>query len=264
MASYRFLRGIRTAGFWFFGPFEAAYRRTRQAPDLPPLWLRRHTGRVALFESAASQIAKLIGAGNHVRPDDLVLDLGCGPGAMAPYFAEQLGADGRYVGVDVHAASIEWCRRRFALDSRFAFHLADLRTPYSERSRGNPSRYELPLPDQSVGFVLAKSVFTHLPPAEAQQYLREVRRVLIPGRHVFLTVFLFETGGVPAFRYGDESRGIRWLRRGRIQAGLAYEKETFLGMVADAGLRVRDFLPIFYPGSSPKLTGQDILILERE
>jgi SAM-dependent methyltransferase len=233
-------------------------------PDLPPLWLRRHTGRVALFESAAAQIATLIGAGNHVRLDDLVLDLGCGPGAMAPYFAGYLGANGRYVGVDVHASSIEWCRKRFASDSRLAFHLADLRTPYSERLRGNPSHYELPLLDQSAGFVLAKSLFTHLPPEEAQQYLREVQRVLIPGRHAFLTAFLYETGGVPAFPYGDKSRGIRWLRRGRIQAGLAYEKETFLKMVADAGLRVCDFLPIFYPGSARRLTGQDILILERE
>jgi SAM-dependent methyltransferase len=183
---------------------------------------------------------------------------------MAPYFAKHLGADGRYVGVDVHSASIEWCRRRFAVDSRLAFHLADLRTPYSERLRGDPALYELPLPDQSAGFVLAKSVFTHLPPAEAQRYLREVRRVLISGRHAFLTAFLFGTGGVPAFPYSDASRGIRWLRRGRIQAGLAYEKQTFLAMVADAGLRVREFLPIFYPGSARRLTGQDILILERE
>jgi hypothetical protein len=35
-------------------------------------------------------------------------------------------------------------------------------------------------------------------------------------------------------------------------------------MVADSGLQVRDFLPVFYPGSALKLTGQDILVLERQ
>jgi SAM-dependent methyltransferase len=263
-ATFRFLRGIRTAGLRVSSPFESTYRRIRHAPELPPLWLRRHTGRVALFESAAAQTARLIRDGNHVRPGDLVLDLGCGPGAMAPFFGEMLGASGRYVGLDVHTASIQWCRRRFATDPRFEFHLADVRTPYSGRGLGDPSIYALPLPDQSVGFALAKSLFTHLLPAEARQYLGELQRVLKSGAHVFLTAFLYESGSVPAFPYGDETAGIRWVRRGRIQAAIAYEKETFLGMVADSGLQVRDFLPVFYPGSALKLTGQDILVLKRQ
>ena len=262
-ASFRLLRGIRTVGLWLIGPFEATFRRIRRFPDLPPLWLRRHAGRVALFESAAAQTARLIRDGNHVRPGDLILDLGCGPGAMAPYAAEMMGASGRYVGLDVHAASIDWCRRRFAADPRFEFHLADVRTPYSKHALGNPSLYGLPVPDESTGFALAKSLFTHLLPAEARQYLRELRRVLIPGRHVFLTAFLYEPGSVPAFPYSDVASGIRWRRRGRPQAGIAYEKDSFLGMVADAGLRVRDFCPVFYPGSARELMGQDILILER-
>jgi hypothetical protein len=114
-----------------------------------------------------------------------------------------------------------------------------------------------------VGFALAKSLFTHLLPADAQHYLHELRRVLMPSRYLFLTAFLFEPGSVPSFRYADEGAGVRWRRRGRPHAGLAYEKGRFLEMVADARLRVSDFCAIFYPGRSREATGQDIVVLER-
>jgi SAM-dependent methyltransferase len=262
-ASFVLARGVRTLGLWLLGPVDAALRGLRRASDLPPLWLRRHAGRVAVFESAAAQTARLIRDGKHVHPDDLILDLGCGPGAMAPYLGSMLGPAGRYVGLDVHASSIRWCQRHFAADPRLQFVLADIHTPYSERGGTGASTYRLPLPAESVGFALAKSLFTHLLPSEAQQYLRELRRVLLPGRHVFLTAFLYEAGDVPAFPHADLSARIRWRRRGRPHAGVAYEHATFLGMIGDAGLRVSDFCAIFYPGRG-RMTGQDILVLERE
>jgi SAM-dependent methyltransferase len=260
--SFRVLRALRTAALQAAGPVEATVRRLRNAPELPPLWLRRHSGCVALFESAASGTARLIREANFVRPDELVLDLGCGPGAMAPHIASMLGPHGKYCGIDVHAASLQWCRRRLKGDSRFEFLLADVRTPYSERGSACPTSYHFPLGDATVGFALAKSLFTHLLPADAQHYLNELRRVLIPGRHLFLTAFLFDPGPVPFFPHADESAGVRWRRRGRPQAGIAYEKAKFLEMVEDARLRLSAFGAIFYPGRSREVAGQDIIVLE--
>ena len=114
-----------------------------------------------------------------------------------------------------------------------------------------------------MGFALAKSLFTHLLPAEAQRYLHELRRVLMPGRYAFLTAFLFEPGSVPFFRHADETAGVRWRRSGRPHAGIAYEKSTFLKMVGEARLTVSDFCAIFYPGRSREVAGQDIVVLER-
>jgi SAM-dependent methyltransferase len=261
--SYRFLRALRTGALQLAGPVEATVRRLRSAPALPPLWLRRHSGKVALFESAALDTARLIREANFVRPDDLVLDLGCGPGAMAPHIATMLGPRGRYCGIDVHARSVQWCRKQLGEDRRFEFLVAEIATPYSERRFAPPTSYRFPLEDATVGFALAKSLFTHLLPAEAQHYLHELRRVLIPGRYLFLTAFLFEPGSVPAFRYGDEADGVRWRRSGRPHAGIAYEKRRFLHMIAEARLRVSDFGAIFYPGRRRELLGQDIIVLER-
>jgi hypothetical protein len=113
-----------------------------------------------------------------------------------------------------------------------------------------------------VGFALAKSLFTHLLPSDARHYLGELRRVLLPNRHVFLTTFLYEPGDVPGFPYADASGSVRWHRRGRPHAGVAYERATFLAMIGDAGLRVIDFCAGFHPGRG-EITGQDILVLER-
>jgi len=261
--SFRVLRALRTGALQLVGPVEATVRRLRNAPELPPLWLRRHSGRVALFESAARDTARLIREANFVRPDDLVLDLGCGPGAMAPHIASMLGPRGRYCGIDVHARSVQWCREHLGDDRRFEFLRAEVATPYSERRFASPTSYHFPLEDATVGFALAKSLFTHLLPAEAQHYLHELRRVLIPGRHLFLTAFLFEPGGVPAFKYRDEAAGVRWRRSGRPHAGIAYEKGRFLNMVAEARLRMSDFGAIFHPGREKELVGQDIIVLKR-
>src|SRR5262249_1126803 len=143
--------------------------------------LRRQAGPVHFFESAAREAADRIEALGLVGADDLVLDVGCGPGAMASHFAKRLGPRGRYVGVDVHQASIRWCVKRYRSDGRFRFERI------AKQSR-------LPVADGEAGFVLAKSLFTHLPESEARRMLGEIRRALSRGRRALLTALLFERG----------------------------------------------------------------------
>jgi len=262
----RLLLGGRTLAYRIASPAERAWRRVAGREPLPPLWLRRHTGPVARFEIAARETAEFLDRLGLARPGDTVVDIGCGAGAMVPQFARRLGPEGRYVGFDVHAPSIDWCRARYAHDPRMSFTLAEIASAYGTASGAPATSFRFPIEGAAADLVLAKSVFTHLLAPEAAHYLAETGRVLKPGSAAVVTAFLFEASpaGLPlvrrAFPFGDSV--VRWRLRARPTAAVAYERSAFEGMVAAAGLRVQWMSPGYFPGSA-SVTGQDTLLLGR-
>src|SRR6266545_809664 len=250
------LRSARTIVLWLLGPLEALARLEKVRGGRPPLWLRRHTGPVSHFESAAREMTQLLETLGLVAPDDLVLDAGCGVGAMVPTFARLLGPSGRYVGFDLHEPSIRWCRSRFRADPRLGFETTN---------PGTASRF--PVADGEAGFVLAKSLFTHLQEPEARHFLSEIRRVLRPGGTAVVTAFLFERGEGETraseffpFASADGSARSRW--RAHPESAIAFESSRFLALVSGAGLSYEWLGKGFWPGAAvPR--GQDVLLLFR-
>ena len=256
------LRKGRTVALWLAGPMDRLWLRATGRAPLPPLWLRRHTGPVSAFESAARDTAGLLDRLGLVRAGDTVLDVGCGPGAMVPELAGRFGPAGRYVGFDVHAPSIRWARRRWARETRFRFDLATMASPYGAASGPPLSSYRFPVGNGEADFVLAKSVFTHLLRDDARHYLAETRRVLRPGRGAVVTVFLFEEGSAAvstAFPFAGAG-GARVRSRSRPTAAVAWEKSRFVGLIEEAGLHLQWHSPGYYPGRN-RLTAQDTLLL---
>ena len=222
--------------------------------SLPPLWLRRHTGPVANFERSAREMAASIESLGVVAPEDLVLDVGCGAGAMVPTFARLLGPGGRYLGFDRHEASLSWCRRTFRADPRLRF----------ETTRSDDA-FRFPAGDGEAGFVLAKSFFTHLPEGEARRALVEIRRVLRPGAAALVTVFLFEPGEGEArasvfFPFPSSDGSARWRWKALPESAIAFERARFLGWIAAAGLQCVWPSRGFWPGAAVP-GGQDVLLL---
>jgi SAM-dependent methyltransferase len=252
----RALRVARAAALRLLGPLDAVERLAGGRADLPPLWLRRHTGPVRSFESAAREMTALIERLGVVAPDDLVLDAGCGAGAMVLTFARLLGPRGRYVGFDIHEPSLRWCRRRFRADPRLRFEAS---------RRGEAVRF--PSAGGETGFLLAKSLFTHLQEREARHFLSEIGRVLQPGAAALITAFLFEPGEGEArasefFRFASPDGSARWRWKAQPESAIAFERSRFLGMIAAAGLRFEwvDKGKGFWPGAAvPR--GQDALLL---
>jgi SAM-dependent methyltransferase len=257
----------RTALLRTAGPFDELYRRLTRRSNLPPLWLRRHAGPVARFESASREAAETIERLGLVREGDRVLDVGCGPGAMAPHLGRLIGPRGRYVAFDIHAPSIAWARRHFASDPRLRFEPAALESPYGGDGRSAVEQYRFPAQDASCDFVLAKSVFTHLLEPEARRYLSEIWRVLAPARAAMVTAFLFDRGSLTGsgrsrlFPCADESGAVRFRSRSRPRSAVAYERSRFLAMLDSAGLRIGHEIPGFYPGDADPPAGQDVLLL---
>lgn len=99
------------------------------------------------------------------RPVERVLDLGCGNGRHAIYFARQ-GI--KAAGLDVSKQAIEWAgdwARREGLE--IDFRVGDIR--------------QLPFEDHSFDVVVSHGVLDHVPMETARRAAEEVRRVLKPG-----------------------------------------------------------------------------------
>jgi len=256
-------RHARTAALRVASPFDAVLRFAAGRRRLPPLWLRRHTGSVSAFESAARETSALLDQLGLFEDARVVLDVGCGAGAMVEEFRRRLPDDGRYVGFDVHAPSIRWCRRRWAADRRLSFEVAPVSSPYGAAFGGLPiESYRFPVSDGTADLILAKSVFTHLTEAEARHYLAETRRALRPGRPAVMTAFLFASGapGLDRAFPHEISRGLRVKSRARPASAVAWEKDRFVAMIEQAGLHLQWHSEGYYPGRERR-DAQDVLLL---
>ncbi|MCA1808865.1 MAG: class I SAM-dependent methyltransferase, partial [Kiritimatiellia bacterium] len=60
-----------------------------------------------------------------LRPSDVILDVGCGSGVLAPYILRRLGPRGRLHELDYAERMIE-VNRRLHADPRIRFHVADV------------------------------------------------------------------------------------------------------------------------------------------
>jgi SAM-dependent methyltransferase len=152
------------------------------------------------FEEVGPQLVRLFIDWAGLRPDERVLDVGCGSGRVAVRLAEYLRPPGRYEGFDVMADCVRWCAEevtpRFP---HFRFRHADLyNREYNPDGRFKAAEYRFPYDDGAFDFAAVTSVFTHLLPADLDHYLAELARVLRPGGRCVATFFLLN----------DESRGL--------------------------------------------------------
>jgi ubiquinone/menaquinone biosynthesis C-methylase UbiE len=93
----------------FYGRWAGPYDRLATAPGVGR-WRRAAARRVA-------------------DRGDTVVDLGCGSGATLPYLREQVGPDGRVVGLDVTAPLLDIARRRAAGSDNVSVLRADAADP---------------------------------------------------------------------------------------------------------------------------------------
>jgi len=99
-----------------------------------------------------------------IRPEETVLDIGCGTGNLTLAILARLSPSGRVAAVDIAPRMIEMAQRKVE-DPRVEWHVADIR--------------RLPLPDSCADRAFCFSVWPHVEDREAAA--AELGRVIKPG-----------------------------------------------------------------------------------
>ncbi len=208
-----------------------------------------------------------------LKPDERVLDVGCGIGRMAVPLTRYLSDRGSYEGIDVFPRGIAWCQENITLRyPNFRFRVADIKNKeYNPGGRFAASEYEFPYADASFDFVLLTSVFTHLLPDEVENYLSEIRRVLAPGGRCFASFFLLNEDSLDSIRSGTSTidfrhdfGGYRTKDRETPEAAIAYPEDYVRSLYAERDLSIVE--PIRYgawPGRRDFLSYQDVVVALR-
>lgn len=208
-----------------------------------------------------------------LKPDERVLDIGCGIGRMAVPLTRYLSDRGSYEGIDVFPKGIAWCQENITpRRPNFRFQVADIKNKeYNPGGRFAASEYEFPYADASFDFVLLTSVFTHLLPDEVENYLSEIRRVLAPGGRCFASFFLLNEDSLHSIRSGTSTidfrhdfGGYRTKDRETPEAAIAYPENYVRSLYAERGLGIVE--PIRYgawPGRREFLSYQDVVVALR-
>jgi len=168
-----------------------------------------------------------------------ILDVGCGAGRLAYGLIAAEAPIGRYEGVDVMAAPIDWCAQTISPGhDAYQFRTIDV---YNERY--NPAGAKvatdaaLPFDDGSFDLVYAFSVFSHMLTADVRAYLLEFARLLAARGVVMITAFVED--GVP-----DEAVnpvGYQEIAWGGALHCVRFSRAHVEKMIEGAGLRIGRF-----------------------
>ena len=267
------LRACRHFAYLSLTPFDYVSRLVNGKADFPPLHLRRYVGPLRTFEASGAEFMSYLRLLVGMQPSERMLDIGCGCGLMALYLKDYLDKQGGYVGVDLHRPSIKWCHSHISSKHQnFQFKHIDVKSlAYNPQGKHKGESFAFPYDSHSFDLVLLKSVFTHMRPAEAENYLREVARLLKEKGRCLATFFLLnqeqkalaaEGRNVLKFSFGTEEW--RYVYEHSPESAAAYDESYILGLLEKHGLRLRT--PIYYgrwSGRKAGLSFQDMLIIER-
>lgn len=165
-----------------------------------------------------------------VRPDERVLEVGCGAGVLARPLHRHLGPGARYVGIDDDPDAIEWCETAYKDRPDFTFEpVTGLLT----------DDLELPFPDATFDVVVMHDHLQRLEADGVAARLREARRVLIPEGRLFATAYLLDDSARAAI--ADGTAKIAFDADGRASGDgggtRAIDEEWLLDRVAEAGFK---------------------------
>ncbi|MDG5814183.1 class I SAM-dependent methyltransferase [Chitinispirillales bacterium ANBcel5] len=208
-----------------------------------------------------------------LKPTDRILDVGCGIGRMAIPLTSFLSKNGEYWGIDIVKEGIDWCSSRITKNfSNFHFlHSNVYNKAYNEKGTILASEYSFPFENNHFDFIYLTSVFTHMLPADLQNYLSEISRVLKTGGKCLITYFIFnketETlvqSGLTTQKFIYKLDGCLTTNKDIPEAAVAYREEVVRDMYRKLNLKIIE--PIHWGSWCERkttLSYQDIVIAEK-
>ena len=207
-----------------------------------------------------------------LRREGSVLELGCGHGRTARGLLAYLRSPGQYVGLDANRRRIADAQQRITTRwPNFTFIWADVHSAQDNPTGAPATAYEFPVATSSADVIYAASLFTHLLPEEAAQYLRQSRGVLRPDGRMLVSLFVLDyyrgpgTSISPVYQFDDllpPHRDVAVRDVSRPDLAIAYGLAAFERLAGDAGLVVERVLPGLWsesPGFA--VNEQDLIVL---
>ncbi|MBI2441966.1 MAG: class I SAM-dependent methyltransferase [Lentisphaerae bacterium] len=239
----------------------------------PPRWLRsRFASTIGIreYKQAGRDFLRFFIELCQLKPNEAVLEVGSGCGRIAAALTGYLSGQGRYEGFEIVAAGVDWCRA--TISSRFPafyFQTADIyNRHYNPKGRSSAQTYAFPYPDATFDFVFLSSVFTHMLPEEAQNYLAEIARVLKPGGRCLSTYFLWNAEAAALTEAGKSQfdfycdRGVYRVENPAVpETAVCFAEQFILELHAQVGLILKH--PPWYGtwcGRPRVLSGQDVIV----
>jgi SAM-dependent methyltransferase len=223
------------------------------------------------FEAIGDEFLQYFVDVGGLRPQDRVLDVGCGVGRMARPLTKYL-TTGSYEGFDIVSRGIRWCQKH--ITSRypnFCFHVADIHNrKYNPKGRFPPLEYRFPFKDSEFDFTFLTSVFTHMLRKEMEHYLAEVSRTLRPGGKCFITFFLLNEESQNLLRSGLSSLNFRFSLDGcssidkRVpEDAVAFEEAYIRALYRELGFAGETVRYGAWCGRKDYLSYQDVLVARK-
>jgi SAM-dependent methyltransferase len=209
-----------------------------------------------------------------LRVDHSVLELGCSHGRTMLALLDYLKPPGRYEGLDINLKKIEFAQTNIhARYPHFNFTAADVYNKcYNPKGRQRGDTYSFPYVDGSFDVVYAASVFTHLVPRDAANYLKESRRVLRKNGRCLFSFFVLDyyrgPGTSTANFYEFEHPlvdfdGVAVYDSQAPESVIAYDITTIEKMASEAGLKVLRIIPGFWSKAHRVgVNEQDLILFE--
>jgi SAM-dependent methyltransferase len=186
-------RPLRWTLRWvYFLPLELADRMLGQREEMTPPLTQVFTGSAEGFRRSGETLVQRLVDLADLAPESKLLDIGSGMGRLAVPLTRFLDSNGLYVGLDIVPSGIKWCTENISSKHpNFQFTLADVyNSEYHPKGRFKASEYNLPFADETFDIAVLVSVFTHMLPADMENYIAEISRVLKPNGRCFATYFL--------------------------------------------------------------------------
>lgn len=205
-----------------------------------------------------------------LKPNERILDVGCGIGRKTVPLTKYLDGNGRYEGFDIVKEGIDWCRERISKKyTNFYFqHIDVFNKYYNPEGKYKASEYQFPFENESFDFVVLGSVFTHMLPEDMEHYFSEIARVLKKGSRCLITFFLLNRESLELVNakkstldFSHDLGKYRTVNANTPEQTVGYDESFILNIYNKYGLKIRG--PIHYGswcGRREFLSYQDIVI----
>lgn len=208
-----------------------------------------------------------------LKPNESVLDVGCGVGRMAVPLTRFLDKDGSYEGFDIVKTGIDWCNNNISRKfPNFHFQRADIfNRAYNPEGKFDAANWRFPYQSGTFDFLFLTSVFTHMLPQAMENYFSEIRRVLRRDGRCLITFFLLNAKSVELidqrkstldFKY--DLGGYRVVNKDAPESAVAYAEQYIRSLYQKNDMMIIE--PVYYGswcGRGDFLSYQDIIVATR-